>query len=276
MTTTQPTPAGYPSAGGPVDPIGADLLTLLRTLKLSGMKDTLPERLSLAKSRQLSHHQFLEQLLADEVSRRDARSAAARAARAGLLPLMRLDTWTEPENLIYDRQLLSDLTTLRFVEAGHNLLILGAVGVGKTHLATALGHIAVRRRLTVQMIRAEKLFTRLRAARLDQTLEAEFRRLTRLDLLLIDDFALKALDATTTVDFYELCAERHAKALATVVTSNRDPAEWLTMTADQLLAQSAVDRITGHAHTLILEGPSYRQRHTPVSNQTPASTGRRP
>ena len=255
MTTTAHT---VPS--GPVDPIGADLLALLRTLKLSGMKDTLPERLSLAKSRQLSHHQFLEQLLADEVSRRDARSAAGRAARAGLLPLMRLDTWTEPADLIYDRQLLSDLTSLRFVDAGHNLLILGAVGVGKSHLATALGHIAVRRRYTVQMIRAEKLFTRLRGARLDQTLESEFRRLTRLDLLIIDDFALKVLDPTTTVDFYELCVERHARAAATVVTSNRDPGEWLTMTADQLLAQSAVDRLTGHAHTLILEGPSYRQR----------------
>ena len=127
MTTTHnrvPVPS---AGGGPLDPLGADLLTLLRTLKLSGMKDTLPERLSLAKSRQLSHHQFLEQLLADEVSRRDARSAAGRAARAGLLPLMRLDTWTEPADLIYDRQLLSDLTSLRFVDAGHNLLILGAV-----------------------------------------------------------------------------------------------------------------------------------------------------
>ncbi|WP_420121137.1 ATP-binding protein [Nakamurella sp.] len=115
MTTTPHTVPGSPLAAGPVDPVGADLLSLLRTLKLSGMKDTLPERLSLAKSRQLSHHQFLEQLLSDEVSRREARSAAGRAARAGLLPLMRLDTWTEPPDLIYDRQLLSDLTTLRFV-----------------------------------------------------------------------------------------------------------------------------------------------------------------
>lgn len=249
------------NAAGPSDPLGADLLGLLRTLKLSGMKDTLPERLSLARTRQLSHVNFLELLLSDEVSRRDARSATVRAALAGLAPLMRLDNWNEHDDLTYDRALLSDLTTLRFVEAGHNALILGPVGVGKTHLANALGHIAIRRRLTVQMARAEKLFTRLRAARLDNTLEAEFRRLARLDLLIIDDFALRPLDATTTADFYELVVERHKKA-ATIFTSNRDAAEWLTMTTDPMLAQSAIDRLTGSAHTLIVEGPSYRQRPT--------------
>jgi DNA replication protein DnaC len=161
-------------AAGPADPLGSDIIGLLRSLKLSGMKDTLPERLSLARTRQMGHGAFLELLLSDEVSRRDARSATIRAAHAGLLPLMRLDTWSEHENLVYDRQLLSDLTSLRFTEAGHNVLILGPVGVGKTHLATALGHIAIRRRMTVQMARAEKLFTRLRAARLDHTLDAEF------------------------------------------------------------------------------------------------------
>ena len=135
------------SAAGPSDPLGADLLRLLRTLKLSGMKDTLPARLSLARTRQLSHVNFLELLLSDEVSRRDARSATVRAALAGLAPLMRLDNWNEHDDLTYDRGLLSDLTTLRFVEAGHNALILGPVGVGKTHLANALGHIAIRRRL---------------------------------------------------------------------------------------------------------------------------------
>jgi DNA replication protein DnaC len=266
MTSTPTTPtataATGPATAGPTDPLGADLIGLLRTLKLSGMQDTLPERLSLARTRQLSYANFLELLLSDEVSRRDARSATVRAAHAGLLPLMRLDTWNEHENLSYDRQLLSDLTSLRFVEAGHNVLILGPVGVGKTHLATALGHIAIRRRLTVQMARAEKLFTRLRAARLDNTLDAEFRRLTRLDLLVIDDFALRPLDATTTADFYELVVERHKKA-ATIWTSNREPADWLSMTTDPMLAQSAVDRLTGAAHTLIIEGPSHRQRTNP-------------
>jgi DNA replication protein DnaC len=136
------------------------------------------------------------------------------------------------------------------------------VGVGKTHLATALGHVAVRRRISVLMSRADKLFKRLKAGRLDNTLDAEMRRLANVQLLIIDDFCLQALDATETADFYELVVERHQKA-ATVVTSNRTPDEWLALMADPLLAQSAVDRLTSTAHELIVEGESYRRRQRP-------------
>jgi DNA replication protein DnaC len=243
---------------GPLDPVGHDLTRILRTLKLGGLKDTLPERLALARQRKLGHAAFLELLLADEVTR-ESRSAMLRARTAGLDATMRLDTWNEPDDLTYDRTLLSDLTSLRFTEAGHGVLILGPVGVGKTHLATALGHIAIRRRLSVHASRADKLFTRLRAARLDNTLEAEMRKLARVDLLILDDFALRALDPTETNDFYEIVVERHRKA-STIVTSNREPSEWLSMTSDAMLAQSAIDRLTSGAHTLIIEGPSYRQR----------------
>jgi DNA replication protein DnaC len=111
----------------------------------------------------------------------------------------------------------------------------------------------------VHAARADKLFTRLRAARLDNTLEAEIRRLARVDILILDDFALRALDATETNDFYEIVVERHRRA-STIVTSNREPSEWLTMMSDTFLAQSAVDRLTSGAHTLVIEGPSYRQR----------------
>ena len=244
---------------GPIDPVGADLTRILRALKLGGLKDTLPERLALARQRKMGHAAFLELLLADEVTRRESRSAMLRARAAGLDPTMRLDTWDELDDLTYDRALLSDLTSLRFTEAGNGVLLLGPVGVGKTHLASALGHIAIRRRISVHAARADKLFTRLRAARLDNTLEAELRKLARVDLLILDDFALRPLDATETNDFYELIVERHRKA-ATIVTSNREPAEWLSMMSDALLAQSAVDRLTSGAHTLVIEGPSYRQR----------------
>jgi DNA replication protein DnaC len=243
----------------PADPVGADLLRLLKTLKLGAVADTLPERAALARQHKLSHIGFLETLLADEVSRRESRSAALRAAKAGLDPTMRFDTWTAQEDLRYDRTLLGDMTSLRFLDAGQSAIILGPVGVGKTHLATALGHMAIRRRNTVMFGRADKLFTRLRAARLDNTVDAEIRRLAAIDVLIIDDFALRPLDATETSDFYEIVVERH-RAKTTIVTSNREPAEWLTMTADTLLAQSAIDRLTATAHTLVIEGPSYRQR----------------
>jgi DNA replication protein DnaC len=259
MSTSTP---AMTSPTGPVDPVGADLSQVLRALKLSGLKDTLPERLALARTRKMGHAAFLELLLSDEVTRRESRSAMLRARTAGLDPTMVLDTWTEPEDLRYDRMLLSDLTSLAFTDAHHGALILGPVGVGKTHLAHALGHTAIRRRMSVHASRADKLFTRLRAARLDNTLHAEMRRLARVDLLILDDFALRPLDATETNDFYELVVERHRKA-STIVTSNREPAEWLTMMSDALLAQSAVDRLTAGAHTLIIEGPSYRQRTHP-------------
>jgi len=97
---------------------------------------------------------------------------------------------------------------------------------------------------------------------LDNTLEAEMRKLARVERRILDDFALRSLDATKTNDFYELVVERHRKT-ATVVTSNREPSEWMSKISDALLAQSAIDRLTSGAHTLIIEGPSYRQRDRP-------------
>lgn len=256
MTTTTTTTS---ASAGPVDPVGKDLSRILKALKLSGLKDTLPERLVTARAQKIGHAAFLELLLSDELSRRESRSAIQRASRAGLDPSMRFDTWEETDDLTYDRELLSDLATLAFTEAGNGVLLLGPVGVGKTHLATALGHIGIRRRFSVHFARADKLFTRLRAARLDNTLEAEMRRIAAVDLLILDDFAIKPLDATQTNDFYEIVVERHRKK-STIISSNREPAEWMAMTSDTLLAQSAIDRLTQGAHSLIIEGPSWRQR----------------
>ena len=194
------------------DTISPDLKQVMRQLKLGRMLDTLPERITLAKHQHLSHVAFLELVLADEATRRDTSSAARRARTAGLDPAMRLDTWDDTAAIRYDRALWAELTSLRFLDGPHGACLLGAVGVGKTHLATALGHIAIRRRVPTLMLRADAMFKRLKASRLDNSTEAEMRRLTQVRLLLIDDFALQPMDATETADFYELVVARHHKA----------------------------------------------------------------
>jgi DNA replication protein DnaC len=253
------------------DTVSPDLRKTLRALKLGQMLDTLPDRLVLARQQKITHADFLELILADEVTRREAKSAGLRARAAGLDPGMRLDTWDETAAVTYNRQLWNELVSLRFVDGPHGALILGPVGVGKTHLACALGHIAIRRRRTVTMTSAAKLFKRLKAARLDNSLDTEMRRLTGIELLILDDFALTPLDPTETADFYQICVERHQRA-ATVVTSNRTAEEWLAMMADPLLAQSAVDRLASTAHELIIEGQSYRRRQKPVIGAAPSQS----
>lgn len=246
-----------------------ELKALLRRVKLGRCLDTLPERLALAATSDLGHAEFLELVLADEVTRRETTSADRRANTAGLDATMTLDRWDDTANIGYDRATWHELCSLRFIDAGHNAVIMGPVGVGKTFLATALGHAAIRRRHSVHFERCDRLLKRLRASRLDNSHDAEIRKLLRVDLLIIDDFALQSLDSIDTADIYELIVERH-RASATIVTSNREPVEWLALMADPLLAQSAIDRLQSAAHELVLDGESYRQRQKPG---IPDSTG---
>jgi len=263
----------------PSPSVSPELKVLMRRLKLGRLLDTLPERLALGRQHDLTHGQFLEQLFSDEVQRRDSDSAGLRARAAKLDPSMTLEAWDDTAAITYDRAVWAELVSMRFVDQARNAFILGPVGVGKTFLATALGHIACRRRISVHFERADRLHKRLKAARLDASYDAEMRKLIGVDLLLIDDFALQPLDATETADIYELCVERHHNA-ATVLTSNRDPSEWLAVMADPLLAQSAVDRLKSAAWELVIEGESYRQREkpsiaTPSEPPTPARRRRR-
>jgi len=242
--------------------ISAELRQVLRRLKLSPVLETLPERLQLARQQKLPHQDFLELVLADEAARRDRISGDLRARAAHLDPVMRLELWDDTTTVTFDRQLWNELCSLRFLEEPAGVLVLGPVGVGKTMLASCLGHIACRRRHSVHFSRADRLFKRLKAARLDATYEQELRRLLHVDLLILDDFALEAIDTVETHDFYQVVVERHRRS-STILTSNREPQEWLPLMADPMLAQSAVDRIVNSTYELVLEGESYRSRQKP-------------
>jgi len=242
--------------------ISPDIKTVLRRLKLSGILPTLPERLALAKAQKQPYQDFLLLLLSDEVSRRDGQAATLRAQRAHLDPTMQLEAWDGGAKVTFDKMLLNELVSLRFLEAHSHVAIVGPVGVGKTFLAHALGHVACRRGYSVFAQRGDLMLKTLRHARLDNTYEAELRKLIAVDLLIVDDFALDKMDAAESRDAYEIFTERH-RAGSMVVTSNRGPDEWLATFADPMRAQSAVDRFSGNAYDLVIEGESYRSRQKP-------------
>lgn len=246
----------------PIDPLSSDLRTVLRRLKLSRMSDTLPERFVLARQQKMPHQDFLLLILADEASRRDSQSALLRAQRAHLDPAMQLEAWDATAKVRYDRALLNELVSLRFLEARAHVTIVGPVGVGKTFLAHALGHIACRRRVSVLAVRADQMLKTLKHARLDNSHESELRKFIAADLLIVDDFGLDAMDAIESRDAYEILTERH-RAGSIIITSNRGPDEWLATFADPVRAQSAIDRFTSNSYDLVIEGESYRTRLKP-------------
>ena len=243
-------------------PISPELKTVLRRLKLSGMLDTLPERCTLARQQQMPHPDFLLLVLSDEATRRDGLATTLRAQRARLDPTMQLEAWDPSAQVRFDHELLNELVSLRFLEQHAHVAIVGPVGVGKTFLAHALGHAACRRGCSVPALRADRMLKTLSHARLDNSHEAELRRLLAADLLILDDFGLDVMSPTESRDAYEIFTERH-RAGSIIVTSNRGPDEWLATFADPLRAQSAIDRFTSNAYDLVIEGDSYRQRLKP-------------
>jgi DNA replication protein DnaC len=244
------------------DSVDPDLKTLLRRLKLGKMIDALPERLSLARQQKMPHQDFLTLLLADEVSRRDSNATTLRAERARLDSAMQIERWDETSKVTFDRALLNELVSLRFLDAHAHVAIVGPVGVGKTFLAHALGHVACRRGHSVLALRADKMLKVLKHARLDNSHDAEMRKLLVVDLLIVDDFGLDAMDATESRDAHELLTERDRKG-SMIITSNRGPDEWLPTFADPMRAQAAIDRFTSNAFDLVIEGESYRGRLKP-------------
>ena len=244
------------------DGISPDLKTVLRRLKLSRVLDTLPERLTLARQQKMPPHDLLLLVLSDEVARRDSLGVTLRVQKARLDPAMVLEAWDTSAKVTLDRTLLNELASLRFLDAHAHVAIVGPVGVGKTFLAHALGHIACRRGATVLAVRTDAMLKALKHARLDHSYDAELRKLVAVDLLILDDFAIDVLDPTESRDLYDLLLERYRTG-SIVVTSNRGPDEWLATFADPVRAQSAIDRFTSNAYDLVIDGESYRPRLKP-------------
>lgn len=252
--------------------LNPELRSVLKQLRLGQILDALPERILLAEKQSMSFEDLLLMVLGDEVSRRESSAAARRARDAGLDPDMMLERWDKAAAISYDKRLFAELASLRFIDAHRHIVVLGPVGTGKTFLATALGHLACKHGYHVLFQRADLMLRALRQSRLDNSRDALMTQLCSVDLLIIDDFALETMSRDESRDVYQLFVERTGRA-ATIITSNRDTAEWLAMFDDMLLAQSAVDRFKNAAYDLIIEGESYRPKLKPKiepDNQPPS------
>ncbi len=243
--------------------VGPELKQAMKDLRLGQLIPTLGERIALAEKQDLPLEDFLLALFSDEVSRRQDASTARRADTAGLEPDMQLERWDKTAKVTYDKRVLQELTSLRFVEALRNVVVLGPVGVGKTFIANALGHLACRAGFRVRLSRADELLRLLRQSRLDNSREALMTELCTVDLLIIDEFALEPMTRDESRDVYQLFVERTGKA-ATIITSNRDTSDWLAVFDDALLGQGAVDRFKNNAYDLVIDGESYRSRLKPT------------
>ena len=242
--------------------VDADLLRLLKRLKLGQLAPTLPERLALARAQQLDYAAFLTLLLADEVQRRDQLAVERRVLAAGFEEAVTLEgfDWNAPIQV--DRRQLQTIFSLDFLARRQHVLFVGPVGVGKTFLAQALGHTATRAGHRVLFTRADGLLRELAQARVDHSYEKTFRRFLTPELLVVDDFGLHRLSAQQSSDLYELIIERHRRS-SFVFTSNRSVDEWLGLFDDPILGNSALDRLANGAYQIVIEGSSYRAKLAP-------------
>lgn len=254
--------------------IKPSLRAVLKRLKLSGMTPTLPDRVAYAHKASLSSLDFLELALQDEIDRRENKNLTTRLDRAGFEEAHTFEDFDWDAPVTFDRDRVRDLFSLGFLERHEDILFLGPVGVGKTFLACALGHSACRAGHRVLFLRSDALLKLIHQSRADNSTERIVRSLLAPDLLVIDDFGLRRLNAQQSSDFYEIIIERHRRA-STLVTSNRTIDEWIPLFDDPILAQSALDRLAHNAYQVVMEGDSYRSRQRPGQTAPPQPRKRR-
>ncbi len=257
--------AGTPAGLGPA----------LKALGLSGVLDTLDARLAEARAGTLGHAEFLQVLCEDELARRDAAKIARRIKAARFPEQTTLEGFDFTANPKLPAAAIRDLARLEFIPAGEGVIAYGPVGVGKSHLAAALGHQACRRGYDVTFTTCSKLLAHLAGGHADRSFEARVRKLAKTTVLICDDFAMREFTPAQADDLYELLSERIGRpGRSLILTSNRSPADWYPLFPNPVVGESILDRVLNTSHHLLLEGHSYRPRRrpgraTPTTHRTP-------
>ena len=232
----------------------------MESLKLSYLLEHLEALTQEASAKQWSHIEYLARLIEGEVHRRDDRSVQRRVGLARFPVLKTLDQfdWSWPKKI--NRPQIQNLFRLQFIADKANVLFIANVGLGKTHLSTALGHAACLRGYSVLFTTAVDIINSLSAAQTRGNLKRELRKYLRPQLLQIDELGYLPIDKRGADLLFQVISGRYERG-AIVITTNRAYKHWPEIfNNDSTLTSALLDRLLHHAETVIIEGKSHRMK----------------
>jgi len=238
----------------------------LTKLRLSGLSSSLDVRLIEAQTRDLTHIEFLELLIQDELDIRNQRSITRQRKSAGFQEPKTLDNFDFSFNTSIKKNLIFELATGKFLQNSEDILLIGPPGVGKSHLAQALGESVIRMHKTVLYKSIFDLLIELSTNEQNmENREKQLKKYLRCDLLIIDDMGIKELPKKAGETLFEIILRRH-QLKSTLMTSNRPIDEWGKLLADVPAATAILDRFLSHCHVFQITGNSYRTKNLTCKN----------
>jgi len=235
----------------------------LKRLKLKHIRDSLDAINEVALAEEPSYLDFLAYLLQREIVGREETQRQRRLKAARFPALRTLDEFDFSFQTSVSQQTIRDLATLEFVRQHENLILLGPPGVGKSHLAIALGMEAVQAGYQTLFVTMDDLATRMYASLADNSLPQYLRSLLRNDLIILDEVGYLTLDKTASDHLFQLISRAYEN-VSLIVTSNLDFSDWGTLFTSPGTAAALLDRLLHHAHVITLRGDSYRVRNRVV------------
>jgi len=229
----------------------------LQYLKLDTIEVILDNYLELAAKDGKATIEVLDYLLGQERKHRDA-AATNRRMKSAVFPVVKtLEEFNFDFQPSIERSIIEDLTTLRFIHNAENIVLLGPPGVGKSHIAIALGIESVKAGFSTYFVNASNLIERLNKANKEGILEKKIRDFTKYKLLIIDEMGYLPFDEEGAHCLFQLISKRYERS-STIFTSNKSYGEWGEIFKDHVIAAAVLDRILNHSTTINIKGESYR------------------
>jgi DNA replication protein DnaC len=232
----------------------------LKGFKLTGMANSLEDRLPYAQKHTLSYAQFLEMLCDDEENNRKDSSYKKRYARAKLPAHKLIEDFNFDFQPSIDQRQINDLTTCQYIEQKKNIIFIGDPGTGKTHLAIALGIKALAKDYKVAFINTSEMLYKLYISKADNSFYRKINEYLAPDLLIIDELGFKAMPEYSASDFFEVISKRYDKA-SCIITTNKKFEQWSDIFGDNALSSAISDRLAHRCALIQITGPSYRTQN---------------